>query len=506
VVGTILATGRDDKRVREWQALYTFTDRIYRAQSSDDVYSAALDVITQTLGCERASILLFDQQGVMQFVAWRNLSEPYRTALAGHTPWSPEDVDPDPIFVDIRQTDEAESIKETIQREGIVSLGFVPLTVRGRVIGKFMSYYSDAHNFSPRERELAVAIARQLSFSIERARIEAARLAAAEELRHSEQRFKTMSEHAPVMIWMSDATGRCEHLNRRLREFWGVPEQDVPTFDWSSTIHPGDCDRIIGGMIEATRSARAISLKGRYRSATGTWHWLETSAQPRFSVDGRFLGMIGVNVDVTQHEEMEKQRDMMFAELNHRVKNTLAVVQAIAHQSLSGPARTPEVMNYLSRISALAKAHNILTRSNWEATPLMQLATSTLAATANERASFDFHGPNILLSPKQTLAIAMALHELHTNAMKYGSLARQTGMVRLTWEASGEASDRHLKLVWREEGGDRVSPPSRRGFGRVLIEEVLAADLGGKVSLTFPPEGLICTVDAPLYGQGEGMT
>jgi PAS domain S-box-containing protein len=499
VVGTLPDVGRDSSRTREWQALYTFADRVYHATGIGDVYAAALDVITQTLDCERASILLFDSADVMQFVAWRGLSQGYRTALAGHSPWSATDTDPAPIFVaDIRTTDESDRVKAEIAREGIVSLGFVPLTVRGRVIGKFMTYYPDHHDFSPHERELAIAIARQLSFAIERQRIEDSRQMALEDLRLSEHRFKTMSENAPVMIWMSDSLGKCEHLNQRLRDFWGVAEEDVATFDWHQTLHPDDGEALVARMIEAVTHARPVNVKARYRSAAGSWHWLETTAHPRYAADGQFIGMIGVNVDVTQREEIERQREVMFAELNHRVKNTLAMVQALARQSLT--TRTPEVRGYLSRISAIAKAHNILSRSNWEATPLMQLARNTLAA-GTDRPNFDLSGPDILLSPKQTLALAMALHELHTNAMKYGCLVREDGIVRLSWETHGSGADRTLRLVWREEGGDRIAPPTRRGFGSVLVQEVLAADLGGSVSLDYPPEGLVCVVDAPLAPQ-----
>ncbi|MES2813383.1 MAG: GAF domain-containing protein, partial [Pseudomonadota bacterium] len=116
------------------RALYEFTDAIYHARSADDIYASALEVITRTLHCDRASILLFDDAGIMQFVAWRGLSDEYRTKLAGHTPWKPGDQDPPPIFVeDIAETAEPDWIKQVISGEGIVSLGFVPITLEGKV-------------------------------------------------------------------------------------------------------------------------------------------------------------------------------------------------------------------------------------------------------------------------------------------------------------------------------------------------------------------------------------
>ncbi|MDP3195039.1 GAF domain-containing protein [Tabrizicola sp.] len=214
------------------RALYEFTDAIYHARSADDIYASALDVITGTLHCDRASILLFDAAGTMQFVAWRGLSDTYRTQLAGHTPWKPGDRDPAPIFVEnIVETDEPDWIKAVIAGEGIVSLGFVPITLEGRVIGKFMTYYSRRQSFQPQSQTLAVTIARQLGFSIGRTRAEAAREAALSDLRVSEARFRQMTEEAPIMIWMSDPTGHCEQLNKLARDFWGVPKMG-----WTGSI------------------------------------------------------------------------------------------------------------------------------------------------------------------------------------------------------------------------------------------------------------------------------
>ena len=286
-------------RVDELSALYRLTDRLYRAKLADDVYEAALDAIVGTLGCERASILLFNDQGVMDFVAWRGLSEGYRQALNGHSPWRTGDLDPDPILVeDIEATDESRSVKDRILAENIRSLAFIPLLSRRRVIGKFMSYYADTHRFAPEEIDMAVTIARQLGFAIERMRSE-------EALRESEERFRELSEDAPVMLWMSDAEGRCLHLNRLLRRFWGVAEDGLAAFDWQGMIHDEDRPAIAAAMREAVLHRRSANVEGRYLNASGQYRLLTTTARPRFAPDGQFLGMIGVNVDATEKREAE---------------------------------------------------------------------------------------------------------------------------------------------------------------------------------------------------------
>jgi PAS domain S-box-containing protein len=163
------------RRMEEQAALYRITDRLHRAQSLADVYDSALDAILSALPCQRASILLFDEAGVMRFVAWRGLSDDYRRAVDGHSPWTPDAKDPMPICIDdIASADLDEPLRATIKAEGIGALAFIPLVTGGRVVGKFMSYYDTAHVFTEAERALAVAIGRQLGFGVERIRAEQA--------------------------------------------------------------------------------------------------------------------------------------------------------------------------------------------------------------------------------------------------------------------------------------------------------------------------------------------
>jgi PAS domain S-box-containing protein len=482
--------------VNQLQSLYTLTDRLYRAKSVDDVFAAGLDAITETLGCSRASILLFDEKGVMQFRAWRGLSDSYRQQLKGHTPWRPGEAYPDPIFVtDIAESDEDDWVKKTILKEGIRSLGFIPLTVGGGVVGKFMTYYAERRNFAKHERNLAVTIARHVGFSIERARSETLRRHAEEDLRQSEARFRLMSEDAPVMIWMSDRDGACLHLNRMLRDAWGVKEEEVSSFDWRSTMHPEDIERVMEAVMTAMQRKKTFSVKGRYRTTDGSFRVLETNARPRFSASGEFLGMIGVNVDITEKEAAAEQRELIFHELNHRVKNTLALVQAIAHQTLKGSDGVPLAKEFEGRLGSLARAHNLLTQTNWENAPLNQLVRDALMLERDHEGRYSVCGPDVNLPPKQALAIALALHELNTNAMKYGALSCSEGKVKIDWRIDDGAT---LIFNWEETGGPPVEVPKTPGFGTLMIERVLPSDLDGDVTLQFLPEGVRCTLTTSL--------
>lgn len=300
------------RREAELAALFRLTDRLYRAREVSDIYDASLAAITTALNCKRASILLFDASGVMKFVAQKGLSANYVAGVEGHSPWRPGQAQPDPIFVeDIADTDEPEHIKETIKKEHICGLAFLPLISQRVVIGKFMTYYEQPHKFTPAEIELAVTIARQLGFAIERFRAEAAAKKVAEELRESEERFRLMSENAPVMIWMSDAKGGCLHLNRMQREFWNVEANALADFDWRTSMHPEDMPEIVKRVSEALSNKTSMSVEGRYRNAQGSYRALHTDARPRFSPDGKLLGMIGVNVDITERKEAEHLRRAM---------------------------------------------------------------------------------------------------------------------------------------------------------------------------------------------------
>jgi two-component sensor histidine kinase len=176
--------------------------------------------------------------------------------------------------------------------------------------------------------------------------------------------------------------------------------------------------------------------------------------------------------EIADRREAEKHRELLVNELNHRVKNTLATVQSVAAQTLRTSAVELEVRNRLdARLMALSDAHNLLTGHNWEGATLREVVEMALGPHRSDREDrFDVHGPEVQLPPKTALAIAMALHELATNAIKYGALSNSGGCVILRWRASEDQGGQRLHMEWVEQGGPAVTPPSRKGFGSRLIE------------------------------------
>jgi PAS domain S-box-containing protein len=319
-----------------------------------------------------------------------------------------------------------------------------------------------------------------------------------ERLRESEERFRLIAENAPVMLWKGDHAGKCMYLNKSLREFWGVSSEQMTTFDWTSTVHPDDRAALFASFDNAMKNYTAFSIEARYRRADGAYRILSTQARPRFGSHGEFAGMIGINVDITERKHAEEQRTLLINELNHRVKNTLATVQSLASQTLRSTERSVDARQmFEARLLALSRAHDILTRQSWQGASLREVVDRALDPfqTANGRLSVD--GTDVRLSPKQALALSMALHELATNAAKYGALSNDSGRVEVAWRVVLEGGG-ELQLTWTESGGPPVVPPTRTGFGSRLIQRSLAHDLGGETSIEYRPQGVIAAIKTPL--------
>lgn len=204
---------------------------------------------------------------------------------------------------------------------------------------------------------------------------------------------------------------------------------------------------------------------------------------------------------VMRQQQDQQHLRLLINELNHRVKNTLATVQSIVAQTLRGgdaSIRTRDTLT--SRIVALSKAHDVLTSEQWSGADLGEIAAQAAQpfrlAMGEDRLLIE--GPYVRVPPKTAIAMALALHELATNAVKYGALSGPEGRVSFTWDVSGRGARRELTATWKELDGPRVNPPTRAGFGTRLIERGLASDLNGEVSIRYPPDGVVCTIRTRL--------
>jgi two-component sensor histidine kinase len=228
--------------------------------------------------------------------------------------------------------------------------------------------------------------------------------------------------------------------------------------------------------------------------------WLRCEGVPRTSDAQVFLGYTGCAVDITDVKRAEEHQTLLIHELNHRVKNTLATVQSVATQTLRNANSLDDARTaFESRLLALSRAHDVLTRENWDGANLQEIVVQALEPYLQHGDGRVVQcGPEVRLLPRTALAIAMALQELATNAVKYGSLSGARGRVNVEWSIDEEHSPPRLQLRWQESDGPEVQPPSRRGFGSRLIERSLAQELEGDVKVEFRPTGVVCRIDAPL--------
>ncbi|HYF23432.1 MAG TPA: PAS domain-containing protein [Caulobacteraceae bacterium] len=324
-------------------------------------------------------------------------------------------------------------------------------------------------------------------------------------LADSERRLRALGDNLPfamlyqVAVSPDGARRRFLHLSHACERLNGVSvEAALADADvLYGLIEPEDLPRLVEAEAEAIRARSAFDVEVRFRLKDGTVRWSRLVSAPRRSEDGGTV-WDGVQIDITERRREQARRKLLTDELNHRVKNTLAIVQSIAAQSFAGDAATPEARaRFEGRLMALASAHALLTRENWEGAAFRALTDEALAPLAPP-GRLSLSGPDFRLDPRTAVTLAMALHELGTNAAKYGAWSSGSGDVRLVWTLVPEGETARLELVWRERGGPPVTAPERRGFGTRMVERGLAAEFGAGATLLFEPDGVVCALSANL--------
>jgi PAS domain S-box-containing protein len=264
---------------------------------------------------------------------------------------------------------------------------------------------------------------------------------------------------------------------------------------WRKQVLPEDLEQMEAEMTAAMAARRErLDFGFRIKRPDGAVRWIEGAARFLYRPDGTPQRMVGTNIDVTERKVSEQHQRLLINELNHRVKNTLAIVQAIAWQSLRDGAPRSVREAFEGRLAALAAAHDVLTRQSWEAAGIGQIITVATAPHDPGDGRLSVDGPGLDLEPKTAVALGLAMHELATNAVKHGALSGTQGKVTVRWSLEGGV----LRLTWTESGGPPVTTPARRGFGARMLEQGLAEELRGTVRLEFRPQGLVCAMEAVL--------
>ncbi|SCX89915.1 sensor histidine kinase [Microvirga guangxiensis] len=326
-----------------------------------------------------------------------------------------------------------------------------------------------------------------------------------EALKASEERARLALEAGHMGTWWYDHRKGIGGWSSQAAQILGLPPTKSTTNvqEWRSLLHPDDAHHAV----EKLRAAVLNEGNGNYedeyrvRRPDGKIRWINSKGKVSFDARKKPIFFVGIIQDITERRQIEEQQRFFLDELNHRVKNTLATVQSIAAQTLrssTGSAQFKEAFE--GRLLALSMTHNLLTLKSWREADLHDIAAQELAPymrEADERVVID--GPRVNLPSRYAINFGLVLHELVTNAAKYGALSVPTGRLHLAWEViAPEDAPPQLRLSWKESGGPPVQPPKRQGFGSRLIRRSIEGELDGNITIDFDASGVSYDLSVPL--------
>lgn len=320
---------------------------------------------------------------------------------------------------------------------------------------------------------------------------------AAFDLKRSEERYRGLVEAISSIVWIADANGAIVDM-QHWSEMTGQSAEQCRGRGWLDVLHPEDRRPTLATWSFAIDNRMPLDIEYRVRNRNGRYRWYHARGAPVLDGDGSVREWVGVCFDIDERKAAATRQLLLMAELDHRVRNILATIQSMI--SLTGntaESKDEYAAVLLGRITAMARTHGLLSRETWHGATLMQIVSDEAAPYLAEPPAIHIEGDrDFCLRPKDALDFALVIHELMTNAAKYGALSVLGGQVFISWRIDTESGQ--LVFTWQECCGPNVTTPGRRGFGRRLIESVFSAGLGRSADLQFLPAGLSCTLTMPI--------
>ena len=325
-----------------------------------------------------------------------------------------------------------------------------------------------------------------------------------ERLRETEKRFRQFAEHSASILWIAElASLRLEYLSPAYERVTGEPREPMLANiqQWNHLVHPEDREQVIAG---ARRVLEGETYVQEYRivwPSDGDVRWIRGTGFPIPEEDGSLRRIGGIAQDITESKQLSERERRLWAELQLRVRNILAEVRSIAAKTAEVTEDPQEFfIHFDGRLTALGRTYKALTRAEDTAVDLEDMIRDELLAVlADDENRVEVQGPSVRLRGRAAEVIALTIHELTTNAVKYGALAAPAGKLMIRWRIAGAEDGRTLVLDWRESGVPAISAaPRRSGFGRALIERGLAYELGGSATLSFLGGGVEASISLPL--------
>ena len=320
-----------------------------------------------------------------------------------------------------------------------------------------------------------------------------------EELRQASDQFTALADNIPQLAWIADSTGWIYWYNQRWYDYTGTTLEDMQGWGWRDVHHPDHVDRVVEKVSKAWEGTEPWEDTFPLKRHDGVYRWFLSRANPLMDENGKVLLWCGSNTDITEELEAKEHAALLMREVNHRSRNMLATIQAMLNRSRY---ETPgELAKALSRrITALKSNQQILDGGDWSGARIVDIVNAQLEHVAPERRDqIAIAGPDHqVLGANCAEALGLAIHELATNAEKYGALSSSEGKVEIEWHLSGEdGAEEMLHVMWRESGGPAVDAPIRTGFGTLLIKRNIDTVFRTDATLDFRPEGLCWSFASP---------
>ncbi len=319
------------------------------------------------------------------------------------------------------------------------------------------------------------------------------------QLEHSRARLQALITASAQIVWATDADGKIEEDSPSWRAFTGQTYDEWKGVGWLDAIEPNDRDATLAAWRNAVSAREMYSVEYRLKHVSGAYRWTSARGVPLFDDEGAVSEWVGMNEDITARKQSEEHAKLILGELSHRTKNLLAVIASLARRTFDD-ARDPEQQaeDFVERIHGLARSHDLLVRGDWHGVSLDDLVTSHLEPFGLDTDRIVIEGPEIEIKPEAAQSIGLALHELATNATKHGALKTAHGQLRVSWEVKRDAAPPSLSIEWVEDTVADVSAAKTSGFGRMMLQQLVGASVGGSAEFNLASGRLFWKLTAPL--------
>ena len=320
-----------------------------------------------------------------------------------------------------------------------------------------------------------------------------------ERLAESQQRFRLLADNIAQLAWICAPSGAMTWYNQRWYDYTGSDFPRMVGYGWKEAVHPDHLDRVIESWELSRYSGTAWEVTFPLRNAAGEYGWFLTRAEPIRGDNDAIICWFGTNTDITAQRQAERQIELLLMEVNHRSKNMLAVIQSLARRTVAQGGDFVERLE--ARIEALSANQDLLVSRSWGSVPVAEMVDTQLEFLGPARSQIGCSGPDVAITPAAAEAISMAIHEMATNAIKYGALSSATGHISIAWAVEATPGCREglpqFSLGWSETGGPPVSEPTSNGFGSTIIADVPRTKLRGHVELAYAPKGFHWRLTCP---------